>query len=265
MNLIDLHSHILPGLDDGAARLDEALEMARIAVADGIGIMAATPHAPAVPGHPIFMADVATAVAELQARLDDQGIPLQLVPGAEVALMPETARQLIGGDLAPIARSRYVLVEFPLLTLPAGVFDELFKLRMAGLVPIIAHPERHPYIQEDPRLLERMVAMGCLAQATAMSITGNFGSAAMECVHGLLMRGLVHLVASDAHNIRSRPPMISDAFPWVADILEDREEAQRIFLQRPADILKNRPVRAAEAAGPGFRARAAAGEDRPLI
>jgi len=242
MTLIDLHCHILPGVDDGAGSLEEALEMARRAVADGIGVMAATPHLP-IPGGALPTAvETGRAVGRLQAHLDQAAIPLRLVCGAEVHLTPAAVRRAVAGELTTLNESRYLLVDFPAMSPPAGLLQALRKLRRAGLVPVIAHPERYLWIQADGTRLEAMVAMGCLAQVTAMSITGHFGYGAMRCAHELLARRLVHVVASDGHNPTGRPPKLGPALSWVAPILDDPEEAEAMFVHRPAAIIEDRSL-----------------------
>jgi protein-tyrosine phosphatase len=196
--VIDLHSHVLPGLDDGAQTIEDACELARAAQQDGITTVAATPHVR--PDYPTTAAQMEQKVEEVRAALADGRIDVEIVPGGEVSLdaLPTLSRE----DLARFTlggSGRYLLVEFPYGGWPLDLEQRIFELLATGLTPVLAHPERSRDVQDDPPRLERAVAGGALIQVTAAAADGRLGRSAKSTVTRLLERGLVHVVASDAH------------------------------------------------------------------
>jgi protein-tyrosine phosphatase len=191
--LIDLHSHVLPGLDDGAADLDEAVAICRAAAADGVEVLAATPHVR--DDYPTTPEEMEAALAALRDAAADI---LQIVSGGELDLheldrpLEELRRFALGGG-------SYLLVETPYRGWPLELGERVFKLRLAGLGIVLAHPERNPEVQARPELLQPLVDAGVLVQLTAASADGRLGSSARRCSRTLLDRRLAHLVASDAH------------------------------------------------------------------
>jgi len=235
--LIDLHCHLLPGLDDGAKDLNAALAMARMAAADGITTAACTPHI--LPGvynnsGPAIIA----ATARLQHEIDQAGIPLQLVSGADVHIAPDLTVRLAGGQALTINRSRYLLLEPPHHVLPPRMEDHIFGLQTAGYVPIITHPERLSWTEKHYPLIQRLVYSGNLMQLTAGSLMGRFGRRAQYWAERMLDDGLCHLLATDAHDPQQRAPQLSDAREFVARRL-GAEEASKLVLGRPHAILAN--------------------------
>ena len=214
--LVDLHSHVLPGIDDGAATLDDSLEIARAAVADGVSILAATPHVRE--DHPTSPAEMLARVAALRARLVAEGIELELVPGGEIAVpMLEThttatlRRFGLGGNPA------YLLVETPYHSWPLSMPQLLFDVRLAGITPVLAHPERNPDIQRDPELLRPLVDSGVLVQLTAASLDERGRGTVKATARRLLQDGLAHLLASDAHRPGTRAVGMSAALAAIGD------------------------------------------------
>ncbi|MFY9579651.1 MAG: CpsB/CapC family capsule biosynthesis tyrosine phosphatase [Gaiellaceae bacterium] len=213
--MIDLHSHILPGLDDGARDLDEALGIARAAVADGIRVIAATPHVR--DDYPTTPEQMADGVAELRAAFAREGIQLELLPGGELALdeldrsLDELRRFGLGGN------PEYLLVETPYVDWPLSVGDTVFRLASNGITPVIGHPERNRAVQEDPERLAQLVRAGALVQLTAASLDGRLGSTTRACAERLLDADLVHLVGSDAHGPGVRAVGLSAAAAAVGD------------------------------------------------
>ncbi len=192
--MIDLHSHVLPGLDDGAEDLDEAIAICRAAVADGISVLAATPH---VRGdYPTTPEQMEAALAEVRSAV---GEALRLVPGGELDLaeLDRPHEELLRYALA--GNPGYLLVETPYVGWPLDIGDRLFRLRAAGVTPVLAHPERNLEVQHRPDLLEPLVASGVLVQLTAGAIDGSLGRGSRASAFTLLERGLAHLVASDGH------------------------------------------------------------------
>ena len=196
--MIDLHSHILPGLDDGSRFAEEALEMARSAVDDGIVALAATPHVR--DDHPTTPEEMEHALESMRARLHDAGIPLELLPGGEIALdrLPELGdddlrRFGLGGNRS------WLLLETPHFGWPLGIEETLFELRLRGFQAVLAHPERNLEVQEDPGRLTRLVETGTLVQVTAASLDGRLGPQPQRTARRLIELGLAHMLASDAH------------------------------------------------------------------
>ncbi|AKS42618.1 tyrosine-protein phosphatase [Wenzhouxiangella marina] len=212
----DLHCHILPGIDDGSKDLEQSLAMARLAVEDGIRTVVVTPHhLNGVYANPAV--EVARALRELREALIAEGIPLKLLPGSELHLVPELPAELAAGRALTLAdRGQAALVELPVHTVPMGSEHLLEQIIAQGLQPIIAHPERNSELRQHPEILEEWVSMGCLAQVTAQSCTGQFGPQIRDAARQMVQRGLVHVVASDAHRDRRRIPHLSEAQRQIA-------------------------------------------------
>jgi protein-tyrosine phosphatase len=196
--VIDLHTHILPGLDDGAADLDAALEMARVMAASGVRLVCATPHVrddfPTSPG------SLERALELVQAAVAEAGIAIEVRGGAEIALvrlprLDAGARTRFGLGGNP----RLLLLETPYSTWPTDLPRMCARLREEGIVPVIAHPERNPQVQGEPTILDDVVAAGGVIQVTAASIDGRLGRVTARCARRLIELELVHLIASDAH------------------------------------------------------------------
>ena len=198
--MIDLHCHILPGLDDGSRSAEESLAMVRLALQDGIRTIVATPHA--LDGvYNVLPAEITEGVAVFQKLLGARGLDLRVCVGADVHLSPGMAEKIKTGAVGTINDTgRYFLLELPPQTIPSGIKEEIFALKMQGITPIITHPERHPAILRDMNLLHDFISMGALSQITAMSLTGEFGEGVQRCSQELLKHRFVHIIASDAHS-----------------------------------------------------------------
>jgi protein-tyrosine phosphatase len=239
--MIDLHCHMLPGIDDGAPDEATALEMARIAVADGIRTSACTPHV--YPGvYENDSAVIASGIARLQATLDAEGISLRLTIGADAHLTPELLGRLKGGTVPTLAGGRYFLLEPPHHVAPPRFEESVFAFIVAGYVPVITHPERLSWIDQHYPAFERIVHAGAWLQVTAGSLNGRFGKGAQRSADRLLDDGLVHLLATDAHSFRHRAPRLAEGRDAAARRL-GADEAQRLVVERPQAILDNRPPR----------------------
>lgn len=244
--MIDLHVHILPGLDDGPASWEGALEMARLAVADGITTVTATPHLFArrlVEMERLNSAARILATAEeLRTRLQEAGITLDVAVGCEAPLCPEMLELLQDGRLLTVnGQGRYLCLEMPDTAIPPATEDICFELLSRGLTPILTHPERHPLFREKPERLVRLLNQGCLAQVTAGSITGDFGWWVSRFTKKLLKAGRVAVVASDAHDSRRRPPKLSRAAATLRRWLGEAQ-AQALVLDNPRKILAGEPL-----------------------
>ena len=260
--MIDLHCHILPQIDDGAKSLAESVEMARLAVADGISVTACTPHM--LPGvYNNTGPGIRAAIAALQAELDKEGIPLLLTTGADVHIAPDLLEGLRSGRVLSLGESRYFLLEPPQALVPPRFEDHLFGLVSGGYVPIITHPERLGW--SDYSVFERLVLRGAWIQLTGGSLLGLFGRRVQALSQRMLRDGLVHILASDAHDTKRRPPVLSDAFAAAADLVGE-EEASRLVGARPTGILKDQdpsklppPIRVQSSEGQRQRAWLARG------
>lgn len=228
--MIDTHCHILPNLDDGPRDVDESVEMARIAVGDGIQKIIATPH---IYDAAIAPEDIAARVDGLNRLLKEKNIPLQVLPGAEVST---------GLDLGKLSRyaipdTPYILIEFPHDHFPSHAGRLLQWLSARGLKPIIAHPERNYSILREPEILLNLLNRDVYIQITAGSITGTFGRDIQYCANFLLDSGKVNLIASDAHSKEFRSPILSPATRFVAARLGEKI-AQRLVCTNPEAVLR---------------------------
>ncbi len=237
--MIDLHCHLLPGIDDGSASLAMSLEMARIALADGIATTACTPHI--YPG--LFENrgdDIKRRVDDLAVELRRADLSLALVSGADIQLVPELVGGLNSGLMPTIAGSRYFLFEPPHHTVPRTFAQSIFDALAAGYVPVITHPERLTWLDDEhyPWFVAA-VRNGAWVQITAGAVVGRFGREAKYWSERFLSDGLVHILATDAHEPIHRPPILSEgrraAEAWIG-----AEEAGRLVLDRPVAILENR-------------------------
>jgi protein-tyrosine phosphatase len=235
--VIDLHSHILPGIDDGARTLEQARSLARDAVAEGVTAMAATPHVR--DDYPTSCEVMERGVALLREDFARQEIPLAVLPGAEIELsllwriLPdELLRFTLGQSRA------YVLVEFPYSGWPRSLELALSLLEGRGLRMVLAHPERNPEVQDRPDRLASAVEAGALVQVTSGSLTGRLGTSSRVTAQRLLELGLVHLLASDSHGAHIREGGLAAA----AEVLGDDALAQRLTVDVPEAIVAGRPL-----------------------
>ena len=216
--MIDLHCHYLPGIDDGAQTLEESLALARAAVADGITHAVMTPHVHVgvfenrAPG-------IEQAVARLRDALTQNDIPLQISAGGEVRIGPELIELLAAGSLPFLGvfkQQRVLLLELPHGQVPVGADRFTAWLRKQGVLPLIAHPERNKDVMRNLAKLDPFIEQGCLLQVTAGSLVGSFGEVAQRRARELLDRGDIFALATDAHNLQNRPPMLTAARAFVA-------------------------------------------------
>jgi protein-tyrosine phosphatase len=239
--VIDLHAHILPGLDDGAADLETSIAMSRSAVAEGIRTVVATPHVNR--DYPADPQAMAYAVGALNVALARTEIPLAVLPGGELALT--SARELDDDTLRAfrLAGGDCLLLESPYGGEPPWLEDLLGDLRERGFRVLLAHPERAPVFQDDPERLARLVETGVLCTVNAGSMTGRSGAGARGCVIELFRRGLVHAVSSDAHDDSRRPPRLLQGFEAVeADLPGLSQQCDWYTSAAPAAILGGEPL-----------------------
>lgn len=237
--MIDIHSHILPEVDDGSRSLKESVEMCRASADDGVTVMVATPHAHDgvhTTHDPEFLRQ---KVEELNQQL---GGILRVVIGCELRFTHDIVRQVCEAKTAPtIAGGPYVLVEFPHSVVPPGSERPLFELMSNQIKPIIAHPERNQMLMAEPERFYPLIEMGVLGQMDTGSITGQFGRRVQQTVRVMLEHGLIHFIASDCHNTRNRLPGMSEALALTADIVGE-EYARAIAGENPLAVVEGRPI-----------------------
>jgi len=235
--MVDLHSHILSGMDDGAKTAEESLAMAEMAIADGITHVVATPHSSSE--YRFDFSAVQRAVAELQNSV---GARLKLATGCDFHLNPENLAALKKNAAAfCIHQKDYLLVEFNEFAIPPGIEQILYEIQLAGVRPIITHPERNGIMRAQPERFEKWVRNGCYAQVTGGALTGTFGPGAQQVSLEWIARGLVHFVASDAHNTTRRPHKLRAAYDFVRRQF-GKEKAEALLVENPLAAFEGRPL-----------------------
>ncbi len=247
--MIDLHCHILPGVDDGAPTLEDALAMCRLAAGDGCEAMVATPHQRRDPWWNDDVARLRDLAAQLQARVREEvGDGFQVLLGGEVHVDREVLAEVArlagtetppGATILPLAGSHYLLLELDRWGSPDEASHLIHEVVVAGWRPVLAHPELIPWLDLDA--LAHLVRQGALAQVTAMSVTGDFGRRPQQVSHRMIEAGLVHFIASDAHDTRRRPPGLRRAYLMIEGRWGD-ELARRLTIDNPRAVVEDRPL-----------------------
>jgi protein-tyrosine phosphatase len=275
VRMIDLHTHLLPGLDDGAKNLEESIQMCWISYKDGVRTIVATPHTL----NGLYLNDRETILIKVQelnevisdrlsvlinqidaktlrsnnpiamAQLpndsmtqlpNNQMTDFKILPGADVHLSEKTLSSLDEGRLMTVGDGKkYLFLEFPFQGIPFRAEEVLFQLMSRGIIPVITHPERNLEIGQRPQRYYEMIKMGCLGQVTAMSLTGEFGPRIRQISERLLRTRLIHFIASDAHSINGRPPILSEGVR-AAEGIVGQEEAWKMVMEYPQAILEGR-------------------------
>lgn len=235
--MVDVHCHILPGLDDGPDSIEESLAMAEAAISDGITHVVATPHC-----NSEYVFDYAH-VQRLRDRLQSEvGDRLKLATGCDFHLNPENLNALrADASQFCINQRDYLLVEFNEISIPPSMDDTLHNLQLQGLRPVITHPERNAILRRQPERLTKWVRLGCVVQLTAGSITGTFGPRAQEDSMCWIAKGIVHIVASDAHNTKRRPLRLQPAYRAVSEQF-GATKAQALFVDNPLAAFEGREL-----------------------
>jgi len=235
--VIDLHSHILPGLDDGSRSVEEARALARRAAEDGVTAIAATPH---VRGdYPTRPSEMESGVLRLREDFLEQGIGVEVLHGGELDLVMLGSLDDDALRRFSLARSeRYLLLEFPYTGWPSGLEETVYGLGLRGFVSVIAHPERNREVQADPGRLAEAVRMGSLVQLTAASVDGRIGRSSQKAAERLLADGLAHVLASDAHTPEIREAGLGAA----AEAVGDDRLAAYLTTEAPAAIVAGEAV-----------------------
>ncbi|MDA2937878.1 hypothetical protein MYX75_06410 [Acidobacteria bacterium AH-259-A15] len=244
MNFVDIHTHVLPGVDDGAASIDETIAMLRMAYDGGTRKIVATPHM-------FFDLFKNNDFVEIRDRFDQLTSDLnsyqdtfpflkaiEVYPGAENYASPEFLEALGQGCVLTLNGSRYLLVEFSPMLPFSQIENVIQRVFAAGYTPVIAHSERYAAIQEDPMRMVRFWEMGCVTQVNADSLLGGWGSRATKCAKALLEEGLVNVIASDGHRVRWRPPVLEGVFGKLESEYAG-EDVAAWMVENPQGILAN--------------------------
>ncbi len=237
---VDIHCHLLPGIDDGATDLETSLGMARMAVEDGISTILVTPHQLGNFGHNRGD-DIRRRTADLQQSLNEHQIPLQILPGGDVRIEDGMIEQLVSGEVLSLGDLRkHVLLELPheLYFPMEGILTALERQGMTG---ILSHPERNRGILREPRLVPKLVGEGCLMQVTAGSLMGTFGPNCQQLAEWMITEGLVHFIATDAHGTKKRRPLMQRAFDRVRK-LAGKSTAKKLCIRNPGLVAHGQRV-----------------------
>lgn len=235
--MVDIHCHLLPGIDDGPATLDDALQMAEAAIADGITHVVATPHA-----NNTFDFNPERVRALCQELAGHLGGRLALATGCDFHLNVENLRALEKNPATfTINQKNYLLVEFSNFSIPASMDQTLHQMQLAGLTPVITHPERNSIIRAHPERLARWIHQGCAAQVTGGALTGVFGLSSQKIAESWMAKGLIHFVASDAHNLKGRPLELRPAYEAVKK-RQGEDVARALLVENPLAAFEGRPL-----------------------
>lgn len=235
--MVDIHCHVLPGIDDGARDWETAEKMCRLAIRDGVKAIVCTPHANDT--YAYDRSRFMELVTELKQRIGE-GLDLRL--GCDFHLSFENiASAMADPDRFAIAGTDYLLVEFSDFSIPPAVYESLAKFVGMGITPIVTHPERNMLLQRRPETVVRLVDMGCAIQITANTFTGRWGEGARRTSEWLIERQAVHIIASDAHDTKSRPPVLSGAREVITQQY-GADLAHALLVSNPEAVIYNQPL-----------------------
>jgi len=238
--MYDLHSHILPGIDDGSKNMEMSLKMLQIATGNGTKGIVATPHV--IEGEWLPAWDrILTQCDLLRKAAQKAGNDIPIFPGGEVAIYRDILDKLTGPGAYCINSGRYLLVELPATHIPSFTEEFFFTLQARGITPILAHPERHPELAKKPEILAQWISTGVLAQMNGTSLTGLMGERVMASAELLLTNNMVHVIGSDAHSIRSRNTNLTSAVDKITRLIGP-ERAQQLLVVNADNIIHSREV-----------------------
>lgn len=237
--MIDIHCHILPGVDDGPETIEESLIMAKEAVNEGIKIIIATPHH-MNNKYENNKGKILKQVKNLNELLIENGIPLTILPGQENRIFGELISNYKNGEILTLSHTQYLFIEFPSSSVPKYAERLFYDIQIEGLIPIIVHPERNKQLLDNPELLFNMVNNGALTQVTAASLVGYFGKTIKRFSEQLIEHNLAHFIASDAHNIHNRTFKLAEAY----DILNSQfgMDYVHLFMENSELLLENKHI-----------------------
>ncbi len=236
MKILDLHTHILPGVDDGAQTLEDSLQMLRNAAASQVAAVVATPHCNVVPYWENYdTPDFRQKLLELRRRAAQEQIPVQIIAGAEVRVTEDLPLLLREKRVMSLNAGRYVLTEFLPWTVPEAFEDMLLRILEEGYIPLVAHPERYDAVAREPELVASWLQKGCHIQLTGGSLLGKYGPSARKAAQYLLRRDLVACVASDAHGVKHRTNFLMDVYDHLS-LQYSKDYADALMWQTPLRI-----------------------------
>ncbi len=235
--MIDFHNHILPATDDGSPSMEVTLSMLRTAADQGITDIVNTVHfqSPRMDRVPVEIDALTETMNQVRESMKNEGINIQLHLGAEVFYLPNLM-ELIKNPLLTFGRGKYMLIEFSTRTLPESCWQMFFDLNLAGITPIIAHPERYKKVQENPALVGRFIRSGCLIQLDAGSLIGTLGESSKKASLEILRQGLCHIIGSDAHDDRKRNFQLAEAVEIAVKYLGE-DIANQLVTTNPKAVL----------------------------
>lgn len=237
-NFIDIHAHILPGVDDGPSTLEESIEMAHMAAKDNISTMVATPHSLNGVFHNT-REDIIKKCKDLNRVLENEQVQVKILPGSEVRMSPEVMEGFEKADIMTINdNNMFFYIELPDQFLVDAVMSFLKMMKDKQIIPIISHPERNNGIQGNLDALKLFISAGAMTQATGSSLLGKFGKKSLKCVRKMAEESMIHLVGSDCHSPRERKPELSGAYKRLISWL-DKKEVDRIFFENPLKVIEN--------------------------
>jgi protein-tyrosine phosphatase len=237
---VDIHCHVLPGMDDGASSWEESLEMAQMAVANGMSTLIATPHQGGVFSH-VSSELILARIADLRRQLMAAAIPLCILPGADVRTAADLPARIVSGEAMTLGNHRrHVLLDLPHERYQS--LDSLLEdLQPLGVTAILSHPERNQGLLKRRSLIEHLVNRGCLMQITSGSLLGTFGPTCQDLAVWMLSQGFVHFVATDAHGMHSRRPLLRRAYERLCEVV-GRDEAAELCCRNPARVARGEDV-----------------------
>ena len=258
--MIDIHAHILPGLDDGPRTMEESVRMCEMCIEQGVSVVVATPHM-CNPRFSVSAEDVRSRVGELSEACRRRGLNIEILPGGDVLLQPGLLEAMDAGDALTLADTgKYLLLELPAQTVPS-IEGLVFELALRGVTPILTHPERNPAFHHKPGRLVQLVESGCYVQITGDSLLGRFGRGARRAGGKFLKSGLVHVVASDAHSARDRRPALG-TIAGLLSSMAGEDAARRLLCDHPARIIRGEPLESPADDLPGPEKNEGRGERR---
>ncbi len=241
--MVDIHCHILPGLDDGSDNIEESVRMARLAADGGTKAIIVTPHSNIPDSYQNYCDKVyVDKFRELNSRLKAEEIPLKIFPGHEIFAAGNFIELIKRKKLMTLNNSDYPLVEFNFIEKADSVYTKLQMLVAEGFTPIVAHPERYAFVAEDDFAPFRLKTMGCLLQINKGSLKGSFGRNAYIASHNIINQDLADFIASDAHSPYMRTPYLADAYEIISEI-HSEEYADLLLLKNPVKVLQNKKIK----------------------
>jgi protein-tyrosine phosphatase len=236
--MVDIHCHIIPGIDDGAKDMDMSIDMIKCAQDDGTSTMIATPHYCSGVFENQF-SDICLKVDELNQEIQKNGLLVNVLPGQEVLLSKDTIELYKAGEINGLNKSRYMLIELPFDRMPNYTLEVIYELRILGIVPILAHPERYEFIIQDLTKINEFIEEGCLFQINSHSISGMFGKAVKKTADHLLANRVCHFIASDAHSNRNRRPEINRI---IKEVLRNDVELIKTLADNETKLINNEEI-----------------------